>query len=94
MVELGHFYFGLTTPKFIVALPGLSGYNDQSRCCFSLSSTGHPEARRAEGSLEILPRFARQDEGANMEKHLAPAFNTDQQKGSKNDRRACHRQEF
>ncbi len=36
----------------------------------SFSARGaHPEARRAEGSHEILPRFARQDEGSNREEN-------------------------
>jgi len=32
----------------------------------------HPEERSDEGSHEILPRFARQDEGTNVEKIPRP----------------------
>ena len=35
----------------------------------------HPEERSDEGSQEILPRFARQDEGSNVEKHPDPSDN-------------------
>src|SRR3989338_4692089 len=33
------------------------------------TSRAHPEERSDEGSQEILPRFARQDEGSNVEKN-------------------------
>ncbi len=79
--------------KFIVALSALPGYNTTliEPSGNFLHRRAHPEERSDEGSLEILPRFARQDEWANVEKHPAPSFNNDEQKGSREDRCACHR---
>ena len=60
--------------KFIVALPPLPVYNKTLiEPSGSFSHRGaYPEERSDEGSLGILPRFARQDEGANVRETSYP----------------------